>query len=509
MTKLDWLWPYPQKVEIEGEFCSPKKVKLAGANCFGLAEDIEQIVKKEIASTDNSYEIKLEIAPGTIKQQGYCLNISDKQTQIISEDEAGLFYGVQTFLQIIAINSDRWPIVKIIDWPSYKKRCFMVDMGRSLFSLTMLKRIVRILARLKMNQLHLHVYDDELCGLRFEGFPFGSENPYAISLSDLAELVRYARNYHVEIVPELEAWGHVGSLVYHRKDLYGGTGIGGYGSSFLICEDTFTLMDNLIDQVVALMGKNATIHLGLDEAEWFVDSSMPKDYTPEKMIGRYYEILKKIEKKYNKNLILRIWADHAGRPVPKDIQKNVIIEPWQYWIANKDQIKKHVKKYSGAEKMRWMAGAGQSSAQFRGAYSATRYWCRTAVNSPNLEGINITLWGWNDLDQKMISLFGGAYYTWNPFAAAEISEIEDYESYDSKAFPIMCWWQKTFKDACPDNIRQDNAPVVHDGIYFWGDKHGQPVAPTVIFSRRMETPDYVNEHKANVTDKNNECAKKS
>ena len=81
----------------------------------------------------------------------------------------------------------------------------MVDMGRSAFSLSMLKRIVRILMRLKMNQLHLHLYDDELCGLKFDNLPFGEENPFAITINELAELVEYASQYHIEIVPELKA----------------------------------------------------------------------------------------------------------------------------------------------------------------------------------------------------------------------------------------------------------------------------------------------------------------
>ncbi|MBL4576055.1 MAG: family 20 glycosylhydrolase, partial [Opitutaceae bacterium] len=353
---------------------------------------------------------------------------------------------------------------------------FMVDLGRTVFSLSMLKRTIRILHRLKMNQLHVHLYDDELCGLRFDGFPFGKDNPYALSMDDISELIHYAHEYHIEIIPELEAWGHVGSLVYHHKELRGGDGMYN-GSSFLVCKEMFTLMRSLIPQVVQIMPDKTTIHLGLDEANWFLGPDMPEDYSPSDMVERYYNILQEIGKEQGKDLTLRLWADHAGRPIPKHIQHNIIIEPWQYWQSNYQSIDNSITKYSGEEKMRWMAGAGISSGQYRGAYHATRYWCQQAAQSPNVDGINITFWCTNDLEGKFIGLFAGAYYTWNPSPPTGFSEIENYEDYELKVFPIMIWWQNKFRDGNPDQLRKDRGPLVHIGYYLWGEKHGQPVSP--------------------------------
>ena len=178
-------------------------------------------------------------------------------------------------MQVIVLSQGgTWPEDMIRDRPAFRKRAFMADLGRSVYPLPMLKRIVRILHRLKMNQLHLHLYDDELCGLRFEGLPFGQDNPFALSMDELAELVRYARAHQVEIVPELEAWGHVGSLVHHRKHLSGGEGM--YRcSSFLVCEESFSLIRELVSLVAAVMPEKYTIHLGLDAANWFLGRDMP------------------------------------------------------------------------------------------------------------------------------------------------------------------------------------------------------------------------------------------
>ncbi|MCK4417851.1 MAG: family 20 glycosylhydrolase, partial [Candidatus Latescibacteria bacterium] len=445
--KLDCLWPQPQAVDVSDEFAVPSCVRLQdGHHPVGLEQDLRSISHLKISTDPGAYPITLKLDASLSRAQSYRLTMGRDGIIVSAADESDMAYGMQTLLQVLALfrDAERWPELEINDYPAYRKRCFMVDMGRSVFTMPLLKRIVRILARLKMNQLHVRLYDDELCAMRFEGFPFGSENPYALTIADLAELVRYAAQYHIEIVPELEAWGHVGSLVYHRPELRGGEGKYA-GSSFLICEETFALMRELTRQVVEVMPSQATIHFGLDEANWYLAPSMPQDFSPEQLVGRYYKMLQEIGDKLDKELTMRIWADHGGRPVPQEIRHNVIIEPWQYWNALKSWIDRAIGRYSGEGKMRWMMGAGQSIGQYRGAYHATRYWCKQALDSPNVEGVNITLWGSNDLDQKLISLFAGAYFAWNPDSGISFSELEDYEEFDRHVFPFMYWWQDTFR----------------------------------------------------------------
>ena len=90
---------------------------------------------------------------------------------------AGLSYAIRTLEQLFVYFPANMPEIDINDYPAFNKRCFMVDMGRSVWRLPLLKRMIRILHRLKMNQLHLHLYDDELCSIKINELPFGSENP--------------------------------------------------------------------------------------------------------------------------------------------------------------------------------------------------------------------------------------------------------------------------------------------------------------------------------------------
>jgi hypothetical protein len=495
VTKLESLWPHPQEVTVSGEFTAPSLLRLHdGLSPSGLEQDLRSITNLKISTESKAYPVEFKLDASLSRAQSYRLSMGNDGITILAADEPGMTYGMQTLLQILALfkNTQQWPKLEIFDYPAYGRRSFMADMGRSIFSMPLLKRIIRILARLKMNQLHLRLYDDELCGIRFEGLPFGSENPHALSIADLAELVRYAAKYQIEIVPELEAWGHVGSLVYHLPELRGGPGMY-HGSSFLFCEETFTLIRKLVRQAAEVMPDKSTIHLGLDEAKWFLSPSMPQDFSPEKLVGRYSKMLQEIGDELGKELTMRIWADHGGRPVPPEVRHNIIIEPWQYWNALKSWIDRAIGRYSGQGKMRWMMGGGQSMAQYRGAYHATRYWCKQAVDSPNVEGVNITWWGSNDLDRKLISLFAGAYFAWNPDSGTRFSAIEDYEEFDRHVYPFMHWWQGQFRDAFEDDIRLDRGPVVHNGFYLWGPNHGKPVAPTVSAADSAIGHDYLNE----------------
>ncbi|OGS26050.1 MAG: hypothetical protein A2297_04435 [Elusimicrobia bacterium RIFOXYB2_FULL_48_7] len=495
MKIYEYLWPYPQELKTgRGSFPFPREIRLTGQLPANLKEDLKKIGKFRITGGRNAYPLKLKIDRKSARPEGYVLKLSASGASLAGADKHGLSYGIQTLLQLsnLFIKEGVLPELTIRDWPAFKKRCFMVDMGRTVFPMPLLKRIVRILSRLKMNQLHLHLYDDELCGIRFKGLPFGKENPHAITIAGLKELIEYAGGYNIEVIPELEAWGHANSITYHRTDLIGGTGKFG-GSSFLICEKTFELMKELMEQVIRVMPPEGHIHLGLDEAKWYPGPDLPEGYKPEDMIRRYHDILHGLNRKYNKKIKMIVWADSGGRPIPKDIQHNIIIQPWGYWNVRADDISAKVARYSGKNKMKWIAGGGQSMGIPRGSFHATRQWCKKAMRSPNIEGVNITFWGWNDLENKFISLFGGAYYLWNPSAKTEFADLEDYEDFDSRVFRILFRWQGNFRDAFPSDIARERGPLVCGGYYYWGNRHLKPYAPTAAAAGTFKGHDYQND----------------
>ena len=497
MTLYKNLWPMPRSIEPGEMFASHEAFSVIGDISEIMSVELNNCFISDKIKNDSDVKISFKLINASeLGKEGYRLQVKKDGIRISANQQNGLYYGLQTLLQLFCewrrIGS--WQELDIEDSPVYAKRSFMADMGRSIFTIPMLKRIIRILAKLKMNQLHLHMLDDELCGIRFAGHKFGYDNPYAITIEQLGELIQYARQYYVEIVPEIEGWAHVGSITYHRPELRGGDGVYN-GSSFLVSRESFELMRDLIEQIAEVMPEEGTIHLGLDEAKWFVADNMPEDYSPEQMFIQYYQIIQEINKLLNKKLTMRMWHDHHGRSIPKEIKEKIIVEPWNYWNQGTQDIERKIAYFSHAG-MRWIIGAGQSMGQYRGAYHATRHWCRKAVNSPDLEGVNITFWGRNDLENHLISLFAGAYFAWNPLSEADFVEIEDYEAFDRIVFPLMRQWQSTFREAFPDDLLADRGPCVYNGFYWGGDNHGRPISPCAEKAGTTQQHDFINETSA-------------
>ena len=487
---LEFLVPYPRKLTLrKTTFARPKRMRVnAGDGCGAVAKSLASDLRGLAGLTVSRaapFAIELRLKERSARREGYRLALGQGGAEVTAADEPGLFYGVQTLLQILVLGDPAaLPTVRIIDWPEYRTRSFMVDLGRSIFQPVLLRRIVRILARLKMNTLHLHLNDDELNGLRFDRLPLGTENPEAITLADLADLVRYARRFHVTVLPEIECWGHAASFLYHFPELHGGPGMWG-GMSFGIGEPLFDFFEAVFDELVPVLETDCPVHVGLDEATWATLPGVPKskrrDYTPTKLVERLYDLLERVGDRHGRQITMHLWADHGGRPIPARLRRRVVVEPWMYWEFRERDIRAKLRRWGGRGKPRLMMGAGMSSGHFGGHFGATRVWCQGAVGLPNVEGVTVCLWEDNDLPEKMIGLYGGADYAWSPESPEREAKDVVNEMLHMRLGVRMRKWQAAFKDADDASIRADRGPHVYRGLYCWGDRAGQPVAPTVLF----------------------------
>src|SRR5699024_7272423 len=96
-----------------------------------------------------------------------------KHTQILAETQAGLYYAVQTMRQLITQQDEKVVLAgcSIEDWPAFKYRGYMVDLGRNYQSVEQLKEQIRVMANYKMNRLHLHLTDDPGWRLQSKKYP--------------------------------------------------------------------------------------------------------------------------------------------------------------------------------------------------------------------------------------------------------------------------------------------------------------------------------------------------
>lgn len=265
-----------------------------------------------------------------MSEEGYVLIVEPAQASIIAASSAGVFYGVQTFKHLLPLAGAKHvlPTGTIRDWPAMKYRGIQDDLSRGpVPTLEFQKKQIRIFAAYKANMYspyfeHTLVYPDH---------PMGAPVGGAMTPADVAELVRYARQYHVTIVPEQEAFGHLHHVL--KYDLYsddaetphGHVLAPGQPGSLPLIKDWFT--------DIATEFPSPFLHIGADET-----NDLGKGLTAQQVKDRgygpvYVDFLKQIHDELA-SLHRRIvfWGDIGGQDpnAVAGLPKDMIAVPWNY-----------------------------------------------------------------------------------------------------------------------------------------------------------------------------------
>lgn len=459
-----------------------------------ILEDLRRLLQRDVvleADADKA-ALVLVLEPGeTLPADGYSLRCNERGIRLRSESPAGLFYGVQTLSQMVAMNR-REGVVRcgeILDWPHYARRCLMLDLGRATFSYEFLQRLIRLAARWKYNVLHLHLMDNEFNAVRFADSPLGSENPFALTLDQYESLIEYGRRHFVEIVPEIESWGHAGSLLQHYPHLYGATRMHGRGHSFGIGKETFDLLEQLYDQWISILPEGSTFHVGLDEANWrLLPGADSREYNKKNLARQLHELVQGRASAHGKRIHTAMWLDwkYDFEFIPADIRDDIVAMPWHYHSAEKIHSQlarltlRPAKQYSKEGKLRlpFIGGGGASGVHELGATLPAQLWALGGKDLPNCLGVIVMVWATNAIEERLVTLYHGADSVWNPVRAAEVLP--------GKVFPEDEWgelitqmrlWQGAFPEFSPDALRASRGEEILHGLYRWGDKAGEEVLP--------------------------------
>jgi hexosaminidase len=228
---------------------------------------------------------RIEIATDTaLGSEGYRLLVEGGRIQIVSADDAGRFYARQTLAQMWP-PSGRGLIAEahIRDQPRFAWRGLMVDVARHFFGVDEIKRYIEVAAHYKLNRLHLHLSDDQGWRLEIRSRPKLTEIGAASAVgggpggfytqADYLDLVAYAAQRFVTLIPELDVPGHCNAALSSYAELncdgiapppYTGTTVG----LSAICgsrDETWRFLDDVIGEVAAL-SPGGWLHIGGDEA---------------------------------------------------------------------------------------------------------------------------------------------------------------------------------------------------------------------------------------------------
>ncbi len=250
--------------------------------------------------------IFLKIDKRMKNREGYTLFIYTDAVEIFGGSPAGVYYGLQTLMQLLPpeiesdtiINGKEWslPIAVIEDYPRFKYRGMHVDPCRHFMPLEHIRKQVDWMSKFKLNTLHLHLTDDQLWTFEVKKYPLLTEigtqrtnvdgSVYKggyFKQEELKELVEYAKVRGVTIIPEIEMPGHAMAALAAYPE-FGCTG-GPYKvrttwgvEEHLLCagnDSVFQFIEDILTELTAVF-PSEYIHIGGDECPTNIWHECPK-----------------------------------------------------------------------------------------------------------------------------------------------------------------------------------------------------------------------------------------
>ncbi len=238
----------------------------------------------------------------------YHLSVGES-ARVTASNSAGLFYGAQTLAQLAGADAEL-PHVEISDEPAHPIRGLQYDVARGqTVPVDWWKRVIRELARCKLNTLVIYGEDD----YAFEAFPFlGREGTFTPEKA--RELSEYAHRYHVQLVPQFESLGHAAAVLGHEElaDLREA------GQRWVYCTsnpDTWEFLDTIYAELAEQFPYSQYIHIGGDEFEGgFGKCEQCRAFIDEKSRNALYaEHMNKLNalcEKHDREMLF--WPSHEG-----------------------------------------------------------------------------------------------------------------------------------------------------------------------------------------------------
>lgn len=240
----------------------------------------------------------------SLRPEQYKLDVTPQKITLCAADDAGLWYGVQSLAQLAEPSAGKSVAAcSINDYPRFGYRGFMLDLVRCYIEPAEIKKFIDMAGRLKLNNVHLHLTDDNGWRLQIKKYPKLTEvgawrvdrddlfpgrlNPRSAdeaatyggfyTAAQMRDIVRYASERNINIIPEIEMPAHAAAAIASYPELacpvvnkFVGVfpGIGGKDASIILCggnDKVYTFLQDVLDEVLDIF-PSKRIHLGGDEA---------------------------------------------------------------------------------------------------------------------------------------------------------------------------------------------------------------------------------------------------
>lgn len=307
--------PKPVAMQVgEGSFAiTPQTAIVAPKQEQALAERMSDWLKPALGyelpvqtrRTQRFIQLSINPTLTNLGTEGYRLLATPNDIRIEATTDAGLFYGFQTLRQLLPADIYRksptrtdWqiPCVSIEDYPRFPWRGSHIDVARHFMPKEFIEKYIDLLAIHKLNVLHIHLTDDAGWRIEIKKYPklteVGSPHDYGdaktvttggeehldsvphggyYTQDDLREIVSYAADRFITVVPEIEMPGHSQAAIAAYPELgnmpiQSGTPWGSFGSELNVEDSTVRFEEDVLDEVMAIF-PSQFIHIGGDEVD--------------------------------------------------------------------------------------------------------------------------------------------------------------------------------------------------------------------------------------------------
>lgn len=269
------LLPMPQNYKVTDKSFAMGKVKLSTPVLKSEWEAFIVNAGGELADKAAA-EIKVELLPviDGVKlnpDEAYRLSVSGKLIKIEAVTERGVYWALQTLRQLEKKKGKKslFAGCEIVDWPAFRIRGFMQDVGRSYISVEELKREIEILSRFKINVFHWHLTENQAWRLESKIFPMLNDSINTVrmpgkyyTLEEARELVDFCKQHQVMLIPEIDMPGHSAAFIRtFRHDMQSPEGM--------------KILKLLIDEVCETFDV-PYLHIGTDEVAFTNPDFVPE-----------------------------------------------------------------------------------------------------------------------------------------------------------------------------------------------------------------------------------------
>lgn len=359
--------------------------------------------------------------------EAYGLRVSERGIEIAGRSERAIFHALQTLRQLARQFGRTLPQLEIIDWPAFRHRGYMLDVSRGKVPrLETLFELVDTLALVKYNQLQLYIEHT----FAFERHPEISEGHSPLTAEDIRALDDYCRRRHIELVPNLQSFGHATHILKHERyrhlaesDFRGGWTLSPAEPG------TYELLADFYEEFLPNFSNSDLFNVNCDEP-WDLGEGKSAAIAKRDGKGKLYlsHLLRVRELAARHGRRTMLWGDvvQTYPELARELPDDVILLNWEYDAADEKSYRKRIEPARASGREHWVCPgtSAWNSLFFRKANAERNLldFARAGVDA-GAAGYLVTDWGdnghFNSLAASLWPLAFGAQCAWSAKSGGE------------------------------------------------------------------------------------------